>query len=79
MEPSPHRSELRPPPTTAADGEENACKPSSVFTWHGEKGEDSERDHAEIGEGVVHSDDIHQDLLREVRRPKHREAKLQTT
>lgn len=33
------------------------------LTWQGEKGENSERDHTQLSESMVHSDDINQDLL----------------
>lgn len=46
------------------------------LTWHREEGEDLKRRHAERGEGVLHSDDIHQDLLRHTRGPEQHEAKL---
>lgn len=32
-------------------------------TWQGEEGEDAQGGYTELGEGMVHPDDVHQDLL----------------
>lgn len=45
-------------------------------TWQRKEGENSEGNHTQLGESVVHADDVHQDLLRDVRGPEHHEAKL---
>lgn len=33
------------------------------LTWQGKKGENSERDHTQLCESILHSNDINQDLL----------------
>lgn len=51
---------------------------SGCLTWQGKKGENSERDHTQLCESILHSNDINQDLLGYMRSPKHHKAKLDT-
>lgn len=82
METSPHWFELRSGSKARQEGNSSWIHVDKhlikCVTWQGKKGENSERDHTQLSENVIHSDDIDQDLLRYVRSPKHHKAKLDT-
>lgn len=50
---------------------------SSHSHWHWEEGEDTQRNDTEFCKGKVHSNDIYQNLLRDVGGPEHDKTERQ--